>query len=48
MAKALFDELARRLAADAARTGDYPIRRAVRLERVRIGETSSSWAEYSV
>lgn len=48
MAKALFDELARRLAADAVRSGDYPIRRIVRLERVRVTETSSSWAEYSV
>lgn len=47
MAKTLFDELAGRLAADAARTGDYAIRRSVRVERVRVTETSSSWAEYS-
>lgn len=47
MARTLFDELVRRLADEAARTGDYAIRRAVRVERVRVTETSSSWAEYS-
>jgi 6-pyruvoyltetrahydropterin/6-carboxytetrahydropterin synthase len=47
MAKTLYDELTRQLAAEAARTGDYAIRRAVRVERVRVTETSSSWAEYS-
>jgi len=47
MAKTLYDELTRRLGAEAARTGDYAIRRAVRVERVRVTETSSSWAEYS-
>lgn len=47
MAKTIFDELNARLAEEAARTGEYPIRRAVRVERVRVTETSSSWAEYS-
>lgn len=28
--------------------GIYPVRACVRLERVRVWETSSSWAEYSV
>ncbi|MBA4138428.1 MAG: 6-pyruvoyl tetrahydropterin synthase [Opitutus sp.] len=48
MAKTIHDELTARLTEEAARTGgDYPIRRAVRVERVRVTETSSSWAEYS-
>ncbi len=47
MAKAIFDELTARLADEALRAGDYPIRRAVRVERVRVTETSSSWAEYA-
>lgn len=47
MAKTIFDELAARLADEAVRAGEYPIRRAVRVERVRVTETSSSWAEYS-
>jgi len=47
MAKTIFDELSARLAAEAGRGGEYPIRAAVRVERVRVTETSSSWAEYS-
>lgn len=46
MAKAVFDELTRRLAARAPVDG-YAIGQHVRVERVRITETSSSWAEYS-
>jgi 6-pyruvoyltetrahydropterin/6-carboxytetrahydropterin synthase len=48
MAKTIFDELKRKLAAaekDPATTGT--ILRGLRLERVRLTETSSSWAEYS-
>lgn len=47
MAKTIFDELSSRLAAEANRGGEYPISAAVRVERVRVTETSSSWAEYS-
>lgn len=46
MAKVIFDELARRLAAHAP-AGGYVIGAHVRVERVRVTETSSSWAEYS-
>jgi 6-pyruvoyltetrahydropterin/6-carboxytetrahydropterin synthase len=46
MAKTIFDEFRRCLAA-AARTGDFAIPAAVKVERVRVTETSSSWAEYS-
>lgn len=50
MAKVIFDEVKRRL--DEAHTtppagSAYRIPREVKLERVRITETSSSWAEYS-
>jgi 6-pyruvoyltetrahydropterin/6-carboxytetrahydropterin synthase len=49
MARTIHDELSARLADEAARKDEqYPIRRAVRVERVRVTETSSSWAEYSV
>jgi len=47
MAKAIFDELTRRLA-QASTAGNYAIGANVRVERVRVTETSSSWAEYSV
>lgn len=48
MAKVIFDEMQRRLAAAvAASTAKYPIATGVRVERVRVTETSSSWAEYS-
>lgn len=46
MAKAIFDELAARLA-QPTNTGGYAIGSGVRVERVRVTETSSSWAEYS-
>jgi 6-pyruvoyltetrahydropterin/6-carboxytetrahydropterin synthase len=47
LAKTIFDHLRASLAAYV--TGQqtaYPIRPCVRLERVRVWETSSSWAEY--
>ena len=46
MARTVFDELSRALVA-AARPGDFAIAPGVRVERVRVTETSSSWAEYS-
>jgi 6-pyruvoyltetrahydropterin/6-carboxytetrahydropterin synthase len=47
MAKTIFDEAKKRLAAGAAnRRAKYPVGRGVRLVRVRVWETSSSWAEY--
>ncbi len=47
MARTIFDHTANALAAHAAR-GDarYPLAAAVRLVRVRVWETTSSWAEY--
>ncbi len=48
MARAIFEETARRLAAAAAAPDPtFPVRAAVRVERVRVTETSSSWAEYT-
>ena len=46
MAKTIFDEIKRCLAT-TSRQGDYAIPAGVRVERVRVTETSSSWAEYS-
>ena len=46
MAKTVFDEIARCLA-NANRQGDFAIPAGVKVERVRVTETSSSWAEYS-
>jgi 6-pyruvoyltetrahydropterin/6-carboxytetrahydropterin synthase len=46
MARTVFAELGRTLAA-AGRPGDFAIPAGVRVERVRVTETSSSWAEYS-
>lgn len=52
LAKTFFDEIGRRLAAYAARpaagpgAARYPLRPTVRLARVRVWETGSSWAEY--
>jgi 6-pyruvoyltetrahydropterin/6-carboxytetrahydropterin synthase len=46
MARTVHEELCRVLAA-ASREGDYAIPAGVRVERVRVTETSSSWAEYS-
>lgn len=47
LAKTFFDEIARELALYARRTDTrYPLRTAVRLVKVRVWETTSSWAEY--
>ncbi|MGA3007780.1 MAG: 6-carboxytetrahydropterin synthase [Opitutaceae bacterium] len=46
MAKAVFDELKRKLAEASARSDPGLPAAGVRIERVRITETSSSWAEY--
>ena len=47
MAQTIFKEMKRRLA-EAARQprGPYPVPPGVRIERVRVTETRSSWAEY--
>lgn len=48
MAKTIFVELKRRLAASAGASGSrYTVPPGVRVERVRVSETSSSWAEYA-
>lgn len=48
MAKTLFDALQRALTAQVRAAGtDCPIATSVRLERVRVTETATSWAEYS-
>ncbi|MEY2597824.1 MAG: hypothetical protein RLZZ244_2736 [Verrucomicrobiota bacterium] len=48
LAQTIFDHLQDRLAAYlAGPQHSYPIRPCVRLERVRVWETSSSWAEYA-
>ena len=46
MARTVYDEINRSLPA-ANRSGDFAIPAGVRVERVRVTETSSSWAEYS-
>lgn len=47
LAKTFFDEIALQLAAYARRTDTrYKLQLTVRLVRVRVWETSSSWAEY--
>lgn len=47
LAKTFFDEISARLAAHAANaSARYPLRPSARLVRVRVWETSSSWAEY--
>ena len=47
MAKSIFDHTQQALA-DYAKRDDvaYPLSSSVRLRRVRVTETSSSWAEY--
>ena len=48
MAKSVFDELTRRIAHEVVTPAThYAIAKHVRVERVRVTETSSSWAEYS-
>jgi 6-pyruvoyltetrahydropterin/6-carboxytetrahydropterin synthase len=48
MARVIFEEFARRLAAYAAHPEPrYPLRPAVRLISVKLWETASSWAEYT-
>lgn len=47
MARVVFDHTSRALANNAARADTrYPVAKGVRLVRVRVWETSSSWAEY--
>lgn len=48
LAKTIYDEFVRRIA-EYARSADarYPIGATVRVVKVRVWETSSSWAEYS-
>ena len=47
LAKLFFDECRKYLAGYAGKPGVlYPLRPSVRLVRVRVWETSSSWAEY--
>ncbi len=46
MAQTVFRHAKAALARAAAGEGKYPVRACVRLERVRVWETSSSWAEY--
>jgi 6-pyruvoyltetrahydropterin/6-carboxytetrahydropterin synthase len=48
LAKAIFDEVKKRLAAYAKNPqAKYPIGAKIRVASVRVWETSSSWAEYS-
>ncbi|AOS44631.1 6-carboxy-5,6,7,8-tetrahydropterin synthase [Lacunisphaera limnophila] len=48
MARTIFDTLQRTLQEQAQDpTREYPIPTGVRLERVRVTETATSWAEYS-
>lgn len=47
MAKAIFDEMQRRLASPDPQA-PHAIPTGVRVERVRVSETSSTWAEYGV
>ncbi|MFA5265381.1 MAG: 6-carboxytetrahydropterin synthase [Opitutaceae bacterium] len=48
MAKAIYDHVKAAFDAAVQSPADplFPVRRAVRVERVRITETASSWAEY--
>jgi 6-pyruvoyltetrahydropterin/6-carboxytetrahydropterin synthase len=47
LAQAVFEHLAERLSAYVrSAQNSYPVRTGVTLERVRVWETSSSWAEY--
>lgn len=46
LARVIFRELRARLSAPAPADPLYPIPSGVRLERIRVTETASSWAEY--
>ena len=48
MAKYIFDHVKQALAAAVTQPVDplFPVRHSVRLERVRVTETATSWAEY--
>jgi 6-pyruvoyltetrahydropterin/6-carboxytetrahydropterin synthase len=47
IARRIFFEVQERLAEYAGRRGEaFPLRACVRLEKVRVWETSSAWAEY--
>ena len=47
LAKVVHDHLQDRLRAEGGRTGgSYPVQAGVRVAKVRVWETSSSWAEY--
>lgn len=47
LARAVFQEVSRRLReSNGVPAGPFPISSNVRVERVRVTETSSSWAEY--
>jgi 6-pyruvoyltetrahydropterin/6-carboxytetrahydropterin synthase len=49
MARTIFDHTANALVAYAAKNdGRYPLAAGVRLVRVRVWETTSSWAEYEI
>lgn len=48
MARTIFETLSRKLTEAAQdHAAEYPVPAGVRLERVRVTETASSWAEYS-
>ena len=47
MAKTVFDHAQAALRQAKQGAGSFPVRDCVRLERVRVWETSSSWAEYA-
>lgn len=48
MARTIFEALQRMLAEQSSRSdSEYPVPIGVRLERVRVSETATSWAEYS-
>ena len=46
LARAVFKETERQLADRAGQPGEFPIGSNVRVERVRVTETTSNWAEY--
>jgi len=49
MAKAIFDFVENRISGDGSNHGEkYQFPAGLRLERVRVWETSTSWAEYGV